>query len=232
MLRLMTDFDGPIMDVSERYYQVYQFCLAQIKRPDQAVQALSKAQFWEMKRSRVPEPEIGLKSGLEPAQAQAFSQLRRQTVHTLPYLRYDSIVPGAMETLTKARNLGFDLAVLTMRRDREIEEAFSRYDLEPFFPRDRRFCLSNDYVKTGDVKDKPLLMGKALAELPPADQVWMVGDTEADIVAAQTHGIKVIGVLSGIRDQEALTAYKPDLIVNNLAEALTVICTWVQQQPV
>jgi len=29
MLRLITDFDGPIMDVSERYYQVYQYCLQQ-----------------------------------------------------------------------------------------------------------------------------------------------------------------------------------------------------------
>ena len=44
MLRLITDFDGPIIDVSERYYRVYQFCLEKTLRPNQALQELSKAE--------------------------------------------------------------------------------------------------------------------------------------------------------------------------------------------
>ena len=40
-------------------------------------------------------------------------------------------------------------------------------------------------------------MGKALRELPAACELWMLGDTEADIVAATTHQVKVIAVLSG-----------------------------------
>lgn len=53
----------------------------------------------------------------------------------------------------------------------------------------------------------------------------MVGDTEADIVAAQTHNVKVIGVLSGIRDRQRLEHYQPNLIVNNLQEAVEAIST-------
>ena len=30
-MRIITDFDGPIMDLSDRYYHVYQLCLAQVK---------------------------------------------------------------------------------------------------------------------------------------------------------------------------------------------------------
>ncbi len=223
MIRVFTDFDGPIMNVSDRYYRVYQFCLKEIQRPNQPILPMSKAEFWQCKRGRVPEIIIGIRSGLDPSQAEAFAQLRRQTVHTLPYLVHDQPVPGAIDALEKLQEAGVDLAVMTMRRVRELDEAFSRLDLEKFFPPNRRYCLSNDYVKTGDTKDKPLLMAKALKELPAGSDVWMIGDTEADIVAAKTHGIKAIGVLSGIRDRAQLNLHEPDFMVNNLAEAVDLV---------
>jgi len=223
MLRLITDFDGPIVDVSDRYYRVYQKCLAETQRLGQPVRELPKAEFWDMKRARVPETEIAILSGLDAAQARDFAQKRRQTVHTLPYMIYDRPAPGALETLEKVQRAGVDLAVLTMRRVRELDEAFNRCNLGQFFPENRCYCLPNDYVKTGDVKDKPLLMARALAELPPASDVWMVGDTEADIIAAKTHGVKVIGVLCGIRDRTQLEMHQPDLIANNLSEAVEII---------
>ncbi|MEG4293569.1 HAD family hydrolase [Microcoleus sp. C2C3] len=223
MLRLITDFDGPIMDVSDRYYRVYQQCLAETQRLGQPVRELPKAEFWDMKRARVPETEIAILSGLDAAQARDFAQKRRQTVHTLPYMIYDRPVPGALETLEKVQRAGVDLVVMTMRRVRELDEAFNRCNLGQFFPENRCYCLPNDYVKTGDVKDKLLLMAKALAELPPASDVWMVGDTEVDIIAAKTHGVKVIGVLCGIRDRTQLEMHQPDLIANNLSEAVEII---------
>ena len=223
MLRLITDFDGPIMDVSDRYYRVYQQCLAETKRLGQPVRELPKAEFWDMKRARVPETEIAILSGLDAAQARDFAQKRRDTVHTLPYMIYDRPVPGAVETLEKVQRAEVDLAVMTMRRVRELDEAFNRCNLGQFFPENRCYCLPNDYVKTGDIKDKPLLMAKALAELPQASDVWMVGDTEADIIAAKTHGVKVIGVLCGIRDRTQLEMHQPDLIANNLSEAVEII---------
>ncbi|NJR22147.1 MAG: HAD family hydrolase [Richelia sp. CSU_2_1] len=223
MLRLITDFDGPIMDVSDRYYRVYQECLAGTRHPQQQVCELTKAEFWDMKRARIPETEIGILSGLDAAQAREFAQKRRETVHGMPYLVYDRPVPGVLEVLNKVQQAGVDLAVMTMRRVRELDEAFNRCNLGHFFPENRRYCLPNDYVKTGDVKDKPLLMAKALAELPPVSDLWMVGDTEADIVAAKTHGVKVIGVLCGIRDRTQLEKYQPDFIVRNLDEAVAFI---------
>ncbi len=223
MLRLITDFDGPIMDVSERYYRVYQYCLEQIKLPAQNVDRLSKDEFWQLKRAQVPERQIGIKSGLKPEQAIEFARLRRQTVHSMSYLKYDRPVAGAIATLTKIQDLGFDLVVMTMRRTRELNVALEQYDLGRFFQRDRRYNLNDDYLKTKDTEDKPKLMAKALQELPPAAEVWMVGDTEADLIAAKTHQIKAIGVLSGIRNRSRLAFHQPDLIVNNLAEAVEAI---------
>lgn len=223
MLRLITDFDGPIIDVSQRYYQVYQECLESSRAPNQAVKQLSKEEFWQLKRSRVPEKQIGMMSGLDETQAQAFAQLRRQTVHTPPYFEYDSLAPGAVAALEKVQQAGVDLAVMTMRRVRELDYAFERHNLGRFFPKDRCYCLSNDYVKTRDIDDKPLLMERALVELPPASDTWMVGDTEADIITAKKHGVKVIGVLSGIRDRASLEVYQPDWIVKDLSEAVDLL---------
>lgn len=223
MLRLITDFDGPIMDVSERYYCVYRYCLLQTKLPQQNINLLSKAEFWQLKRSQIPERQIGIMSGLTEEQAPAFARLRKQTVHTMPYLKYDRPVSGAIATLEKIQDLGFELVVMTMRRERELNAALEKYDLSRFFKSDRRYCLSNDYLKTKDTEDKPKLMAKALEELTTAADIWMVGDTEADLIAAKTHNIKVIGVLSGIRDRDRLSIHQPDLIVNDLAEALEAI---------
>lgn len=223
MLRLITDFDGPIMDVSERYYRVYQYCLQQSKTEEQPVKQLAKAEFWQLKRSRVPERQIGMLSGLNEAQAKNFSRLRRNTVHSLPYLKYDCLIPDAIATLERIQGLGFDLTVMTMRKETELKMAFDRYNLGHFFPTDRRYCLPNDYIKTIDTEDKPKLMARAIDELPSAADVWMVGDTEADIIAAKTHNIKAIGVLSGIRDRKRLAIHQPDAIVNNLGEAVDAI---------
>ncbi|MEH1850355.1 MAG: HAD family hydrolase [Nostoc sp.] len=223
MLRLITDFDGPIIDVSERYYRVYQFCLEKTRRPGQVVQELPKAEFWQLKRWRIPEKQIALNSGLDEAQAQEFAQLRRQTVHTEHYFNYDTLAPGAVDALLKIQQAGIDLAVMTMRRVRELDYAFKKYDLGRFFPENRCYCLSNDYVKTRDIEDKPLLMARALQELPPAADNWMVGDTEADITAAKNYNIKVMAVECGIRDRTQLELYQPDLIVKDFSTAVDLV---------
>ena len=223
MLRIITDFDGPIMDVSERYYRVYQFCLETVQYPDQPLNPLTKAQFWQLKRAQIPEREIGRRSGLDEIQAQDFARLRKQTVHTLPYLVHDTVVPGAIETLERVQKLGIDPVVMTMRRLQELDAALNQHDLARFFPPHHRFCLTNDYPKTNDVQDKTILMGQALAELPPATQTWMIGDTEADILSAKTHHIPVIAVLSGIRNRTQLLQHAPNQIVNHLSEAIDFI---------
>ena len=227
MLRIITDFDGPLMDVSDRYYCVYLDCLQQTKLPAHQIKQLSKAEFWQLKRARVPEVKIGLISGLDQEQALKFAQRRRKIVHSLPYLIHDRVIFGVVETLEKLQKLDIDLVVMTMRREKELAAAFEKYNLARFFKSDRRYCLPNNYNKKTDTEDKLALMEKALSELPPAADIWMIGDTEADIVAAKTHGVKVIGVLSGIRDFERLEYYQPNFIVNNFSEAANLVIATV-----
>ena len=177
-----------------------------------------------MKRSQIPEKEIANLSGFkDEKQSVAFAHLRRATVHTDPYFSYDCLIDIAIPALENAQQLGIDLAVMTMRRRRELEPVLDRYNLRRFFPSDRIFCLDDDYVKTVDIQDKPKLMKIAQDTLPEVEQQWMIGDTEADIIAAQTYHVQAIAVLSGIRNYIQLQKYKPHQIVTNLSCAINEV---------
>ena len=66
-------------------------------------------------------------------------------------------------------------------------------------------------------------MQTAQANLPKVEQQWMIGDTEADIIAAQTYNVPAIAVLSGIRNLTQLEKYKPNQIVANLICAINEV---------
>jgi phosphoglycolate phosphatase-like HAD superfamily hydrolase len=222
-MRIITDFDGPIMDLADRYYHVYQLCLAQVRTPDQSIKILTKSEFWAYKRAKVSDQQVGIASGLTADQAEIFKQIRDRTAHQLEYLSLDRVIPGAIPALEQIQASGIELIVMTLRRTCELNIAFEQYGLDRFFPIDCRYCLTDDYQKQGDIKDKTQLMAQALSELKPEPNTWMIGDTETDIIAAQTHGIRVIGVLSGIRDLDRLEQYQPDRIVADLATAVDYV---------
>jgi phosphoglycolate phosphatase-like HAD superfamily hydrolase len=219
-MRIITDFDGPIMDLADRYYHVYQLCLAQVREPNQSIRILTKAEFWTYKRAKISEQQVGIESGLTAAQAEIFKQIRDRTAHQLQHLSLDRVIPGAISALEQIQASGVELIVMTLRRTCELNVAFEQYNLDRFFPIDLRYCLGDDYQKQGDIKDKTQLMEQALINLKPDPNTWMIGDTETDIIAAQTHGIRVVGVLSGIRDLDRLEQYQPDRIVADLAAAV------------
>jgi phosphoglycolate phosphatase-like HAD superfamily hydrolase len=223
MLRLITDFDGVIVDLSERYYAVYQFCLQAVRESNQPITVLPKAEFWALKRSCTPETQIAQLSGLNADQAQQFYQLRDQTAHTHPYFSLDVMIPGVLETLQQLQQLDIDLVVMTLRRPSELEFALEQYNLAAFFPHDRRYCLAETFQTVVDAYTKSDLMTQAQAELPPASTTWMIGDTEADILAAQKYDIPVVSVLSGIRDRSQLERYAPNYILPNFQAAIHFI---------
>ncbi|MFN3361464.1 MAG: HAD family hydrolase [Pseudanabaenaceae cyanobacterium] len=219
--RLFTDFDGPLMDVSERYYQVYLYCLHQVRLPQQPIVQMSKEEFWSAKRAQVPEWKIGWESGLTlPGQAEDFARLRSETVHSPLFFQYDRLHDFAIPALEKLQEHGFDLAVMTMRRQKELYPVLNHFNLGRFFATDRIFCLRDDYKKRGDTKDKPQLMEKAIATLPPVEEQWIVGDTEADIIAGKRFRVKTIGILSGIRNEYQLRLHQPDRIKADLREVV------------
>jgi phosphoglycolate phosphatase-like HAD superfamily hydrolase len=224
MVRLISDFDGVVVDLSERYYQVYRWRLTQLAQPGQAIAPLTKTEFWALKRQKVSQAELGLRSGLTEGQLPEFKRLRDIHAHRLENMVHDRPIAGSLEALTAAKGWGWDVMTVTMRRHSELNQALTlQPELQEIFPGDRRFCIPDTAERTQDVDQKPILLGETLATLPPEEPTWMVGDTEADIRAAQQHHIPVIAVLSGIRDRPLLAVHQPDFIVANLWEAVQLI---------
>ena len=58
----------------------------------------------------------------------------------------------------------------------------------------------------------------------------MIGDTEADIYAANSYNIPAIAVLSGIRNQQQLEKYHPNHIFTDLSRAIQALLS-IEQLP-
>ncbi len=218
-MRVFTDFDGPIMDVSERYYRVYRFCVQRLAQPHLQLHRLSKDEFWQAKRDRVPEREIALRTGFPSHLVDQFVELRQAHVHSAPFFGYDQLQADAHSALNYLVSHGIELATMTMRRHKELQPVLIAHKLDVYFPRSHRYCLTDNYRKTDDVTDKTNLMAQALAVLPPASQIWMIGDTEADIIAGRKNNVPTIAITGGIRSRQALQPYQPSLILPNLTAA-------------
>ncbi len=222
-MRIITDFDGVIVDLADRYYHMYLLRLDRVRLPGLSLRVLTKDEFWALKRQQIDDRDLALRSGLTGDRADTFVGLRDRNAHQLEYLHLDQLIPSAIDALEQIQSKGIELVLMTMRRTSELKVAFDRYNLGRFFPHPYCYCLSDSHHKQGDIQDKTNLMAQALIDLGPDEDTWMVGDTEADILAAQAHQIRVMGVLSGIRDENSLAQYRPNRIVLNLAAAVEII---------
>lgn len=54
------------------------------------------------------------------------------------------------------------------------------------------------------------------------NQVWVIGDTQADVTCARAINANVIGVLTGGASREDMIESKPDLLLEDLSDAITV----------
>ena len=132
---LFCDFDGPIVDVSERYYHTYQLGLADIASayPALALSQLSKAQFWQMKQERTPDVEIAMRSGLQGEQIEQFLSRVRQIVNQPELLAQDQIQPGVKWALSLLHERGIRLVLVTLRQQVQATQILREQGLEALF---------------------------------------------------------------------------------------------------
>jgi phosphoglycolate phosphatase len=231
---IFCDFDGPIVDVSDRYYSTYQQGLAHV----QAVYALqersiplhvlTKHQFWQMKQERTPDPEIAMRSGLQGKQIDLFLQQVKQIVNQPELLQQDQIQPGVKQALLRLHAQGIQLVLVTLRCQQQARQLLRQYGIAHLFS--QIYGATDDqaaYLNQAEHKTQLLAEAIAVTSSQPdtrdrarSAQAWMVGDTEADILAGQALGISTIALTCGIRSQAYLQRFAPCQIHANLATAV------------
>ena len=204
------DLDGPILDVSERYYRVYSDTLNLI-----GIAPLDKGSYWRLKRSRVSEPEILTRSGTADNNLiKEYLDARAKRIESAEYLLFDHLWPGTRDTLRVLRSQSA-LVLVTMRTSKELL--------------DRQL----DGLKVRDAFDCILAAGAGTATDEHGQQKaqmvrdcyrnedfagWFVGDTELDIQSGRLLGLRTAAITFGIRNVDHLRAVLPDVLLHSPAD--------------
>lgn len=228
-MTVFCDFDGPLVDVSDRYYTTYQLALAHTQAYYQGkgialpIQVLDKHQFWQMKQDRTPDKEIAMRSGLQGEQIQAFLGCVGKIVNQPELLHKDKMQPGINWALGLLHCKGVRLVLVTLRCQSQATQMLRNYGLSRLFSNiygteDAQAAYQN-YAEM-----KTELLAKAIAEQRelglPIQPAWMIGDTEADIIAGKALGIPTIALTCGIRSQSYLKQFHPTRIHSDLLSSV------------
>lgn len=222
MLTIFCDFDGPLVDVSERYYSTYRCALEatesfyQTQSQFLGLNPLTKEQFWGMKQERVCDLEIAMRSGLQESQMPYFLEKVREIVNHPELLDQDRIQPGVNWALPLLHARGVRLVLVTLRPEAQVQQILRNYGLNRLFT-DIYGTQDLDVAYQNNSEVKTQLLKSAIARYRSCSQsMLMIGDTEADILAAQATGIPVVAVTCGIRSCDYLQQFEPDYICNDL----------------
>ncbi|MGK7891988.1 MAG: HAD family hydrolase [Leptolyngbyaceae cyanobacterium] len=219
---LFCDFDGPIVDVSERYYATYCLALEQMMTdigPSNHCKLLTKEQFWYLKQQRVPDFEIALRSGIPDDKVEFFLDTVRGLVNHASLLQKDQLQPGIRWALELLHSQSIRLILVTLRRQAQVQSLLRAYGLDHLFKRVWG-TQDDDAAYRNSVESKCALLAHAWADdckrhgMPK--HAWMVGDTEADILAGQSSNIATVALTCGIRSRSYLAQYQPTYICNDL----------------
>jgi len=220
---IFCDFDGPIVDVSERYYATYRQALTQVgaaaTNPGTDLRWLSKSQFWTFKQNRIPDRQIAHWSGLEGVAIDQFLAAVSRIVNHNSLLHYDRLQPKAWEGLSILGQCGIRVVLVTLRPPQQVIEFLQRHDLEwaiaDLFGMD---LIESAYKNQANHKIERLQAAIAGQQRHGYNlsHTWMIGDTEADIMAGQTLGVETIAVTCGIRSGNYLQSFRPTALIPDL----------------
>ncbi|HBB31379.1 MAG TPA: HAD family hydrolase [Cyanobacteria bacterium UBA8803] len=223
-LTVYCDFDGPIVDVSNRYYSTYKLALAYTKATYQttSIQQLNKQQFWQMKQDRVPDMEIAMRSGLQGEQSDFFLGRVVEIVNQPALLKQDKLQSGVSWALALLHARRVRLILVTLRCQKQATQILRNYGLTRLFSGiygtcDRHAAYQN-YAEAKQQLLQQAILDQARTS-PNSISAWMVGDTEADLLAAQALSIPTIALTCGIRSSLYLKQFQPTQISSDLLAA-------------
>lgn len=237
-LTVFCDFDGPIVNVSERYYTTYRLCLAQTEAFYQSqgltlpIQRLTKTLFWKMKQTRVPDVEIAMRSGLQGEQIDFFLKCVIETVNQPALLEKDRLQPGVSWALALLHSQGVRLVLVTLRCQSQARQILRNYGLTRLFSgiygtqQSQAAYKNNAQQKTELLK---LALREQTSSLERASSAWMIGDTEADIVAGKALSVPTIALTCGIRSYLYLKQFQPSSTQADLLTATYYLLTKIKE---
>lgn len=204
---LLTDLDGTLLDTSEYIFQAMEYSLAKnnfLIPPRSEIEKRMGPPLEEIYGLFYPNADIAKLS----ADHREFQQ---------QHLELAKPFPNTVATLEKIRSAGLKIAAVSTRFSETVYQTLKINDLEKYF----------DLIITGSDVEKhkpdPEALNLAMSRLnfQPTDAI-MVGDTDADVLAARAAKVPVIGCTYGLQGDLVLQ-HHPDFAIKDIAEILPII---------
>ncbi|OGD87324.1 hypothetical protein A2693_03270, partial [Candidatus Curtissbacteria bacterium RIFCSPHIGHO2_01_FULL_40_12] len=189
---IICDFDGTIIDPSERLYKVYSNCCSLLK-----IKPLSQKRFINLKRSGKSEVEF-----ISPVKArEKYRKIFKEKIEEKKYLRLDRIYQYAKDFLEDNYKKN-EIFLMTNRQNR------------------KNLFWQLDYLEIRKFFQKIILAKEANKSLQflKSRHLYFIGDTELDIKLGRKLSAFTIAVDYGLRTRRYLKNFKPDKIVSFLKD--------------
>lgn len=210
-MTLFLDLDGTLLDISEKYYQIYNEGIGQSNEP------FNKFLFWELKRKGLDDTTI-FEIMRFNINIDSFREWKKQVIESEKFLAFDTLHPSTLDllhTLSKK----YKLVLITMRKRRKsLINQIESLGINNYF---QEVLSSNESYENTDGKElKTSLIHSFLATKQKA---IIVGDSNADIISGNKLGLFTVAVLSGIRNYDYLKKLSPSYIIPSIYHLPTII---------
>lgn len=208
---IYADLDGTILDTKKRHYSVYSGILRK-----HGYKPLNISEYWRLKTAGKTYKEI-----LKRSNAQRIAGVfRAEWLHSIEkkeYIALDLLQRSAKKSLTAL--LPFRLVLVTLRQKRRnliwqlerlgIKDHFSAILSAPPSRSRQPWKQKANLIKKDNQNNRK--------------GIFIIGDTEADVLAGRLLKIPAIVVTSGIRNSKWLLKLKPKFTAQKLSDAVQII---------
>ncbi len=224
MLAIVSDLDGTLLDVRDRFIYAQINALKKfghIVTPDHVNPLVEYTMDYEQFLD-------GLDIAFSQDELIQYFLLIEQEFYK--GRQYSFVFPGVIEALKKVRPEIDALRLMTSRAwVEETRQEVKHFGLDQVF--DNPIYTRGDLARAEGVDEVPLypykdhrqrLIRLAIADLEHLTQVWVVGDSPSEMEAAYEDGYKTVGVLTGFYTREAMKPYCTH-IIDSVADIGTVL---------
>ena len=131
---------------------------------------------------------------------------------------HTTVYPDVKTTLIKLRNMGYKLAIITNKPVAFVGPMLKNLDIDNLFDT----FLGGDSLEKRKPDAMPLLYLCNYFKIDKNEAV-MIGDSNNDILAAQSAKIDNIGVSYGYNYDEDISVYNPTIVVHKFKDILPIL---------
>ena len=129
------------------------------------------------------------------------------------------LLEGAKEAVLNASKIA-TLGIVTTKTGEYSEILMEHFGLMKYF----EVLIGREHVQNPKPHAEPIQRALEVLDKKDSD-IWMIGDTQMDLISASNAGVKSIGVLSGYDTKEILKDFT-DVIFRDAFEAIKYLESW------